>query len=210
METSAMTVTLYGIPGSRAARCLWALEELGLDYENVKTVMRQDTGKPEYLAVNPNGRIPALVDGDLVVFESLAINEYLAKKAGGDLAPKDLAEDAQTTMWSLWAMTETEQHCLNALFHTLGIMGREKDPAVVAECMTALDRPFKVIDAHLAKHGQLVGGRFTIADLNVASVLSWIKTARIDISAYPNLAKWLDASLGRPAYGRVREMQKAG
>lgn len=203
-------ITLYGIPQSRASRCLWALEETGLDYENVKTHMRDDTKTPEFLAINPNGRVPALVDGDAVLFESLAINSYLAKKAGGDLAPKGLVEDAQAEQWSLWAMTEVEKPLLMALFHTLGIMGYDKDPAVVAERMAELDRPFKVLDGALAGQDWLMGGRFSLADLNTASVLSWAKTARLDLSAYPNVARWLDACLARPAYGRVKEIMKAG
>ena len=202
--------TLYGIAASRAARCLWALEETGMAYEHDKTVMRKDTGTPEFLKVNPNGRVPALIDGDLALCESLAINSYVVKKAGGDLAPKDLAEDATAQQWSLWAMTETEKPLLRALFHTLGIMGYEKDPAIVAECLGELERPFKVLDSHLAGHDWLMGGRFTLADLNVASVLAWAKTARLDLTAYPNIARWHDACLARPAYGRVREMQKAG
>ena len=205
-----MSITLYGTPNSRAARCLWALEETGLPYEHVKTVMRQDTGEPEFLKINPNGRVPALVDGGVTLFESLAINTYLAKKAGGPLAPKDLAEDAAVQQWSLWAMTETEKPLLRALFHSLGLFGHPKDPAVVAEAMAELERPFKVLDAHLAGREWLLGDRFTIADLNVAAVLSWAKTGRLDLSPYPNLKRWLDASLARPAYGRVREMQKAG
>ena len=205
-----MSITLYGTAMSRAARCLWALEETGLPYEHVKTVMGRDTGKPEFLKINPNGRVPALVDGDVTLFESLAINTYLAKKAGGPLAPKDLAEDAAVQQWSLWAMTETEKPLLRALFHSLGIMGCPKDPAVVAECMAELERPFKVLDAHLAGRDWLLGDRFTIADLNVAAVLSWAKTGRLDLSRYPNLKRWLDACLDRSAYGRVREMQKAG
>lgn len=205
-----MTMKLYGIPGSRAARNIWALEETGLPYERVDVVMRKDTGTPEFLAVNPNGRIPALVDGDIVLFESLAINTYIAKKAGGDLAPNGLAEDATNDQWSLWAMTETEKSLLRALFHSLGVMGYEKDPAVVQECMDELARPFKVLDAHLAAQDFLMGGRFTIADLNVASVLAWAMTARLDLSAYPNMAKWLKACLARDGYQRVRAIQKAG
>jgi glutathione S-transferase len=107
-------------------------------------------------------------------------------------------------------MTETEANLLKALFHQLGIFGHPKDPAVVAECAKALDKPLKVLDAHLGKQPWLVGDRFTIADLNVASVLSWAKGAKLDLSAYPNLSKWLDTCLGRPAFGKVREMQKAG
>lgn len=205
-----MTMKLYGVPASRAARCLWALEETGLPYENVKQVQQDGKPLPEFLAANPNGRMPALRDGDLTLFESLAINTYLAKKAGGDLAPATLAEDAATQQWSLWAMTEVEKTLLTALFHTLGIFGHDKNPEKVAAAAKELDKPFKVLDAQLGKHKWLVGDRFTIADLNVASVLSWAKGARLDLSAYPNLSKWLDACLGRPAFGKVREMQKAG
>jgi glutathione S-transferase len=205
-----MTMKLYGIPGSRAARNIWALEETGLDYERIDVVMRKETGTPEFLAINPNGRIPALVDGDLVLFESLAINSYIAMKSGSDLAPKSLAEGATSEQWSLWAMTETEKPLLRALFHSLGVMGYEKDPAIVAECMDELARPFKVLDAHLADQDYLMGGRFTIADLNVASVLAWAATARLDLSPYPNMEKWLKASLAREGYQKVRAIQKAG
>lgn len=205
-----MTMKLYGIPGSRAARNIWALEETGLPYERIDVVMRKDTGKPEFLAINPNGRIPALVDGDLVLFESLAINTYIAKKAEGDLAPKSLAEDAMNEQWSLWAMTETEKPLLRALFHSLGVMGYEKDPAIVTECMEELARPFKVLDGHVSTRDYLMGDRFTIADLNVTSVLAWAATARLDLSSYPNLDRWLKACLARDGYQKVRAIQKAG
>ena len=65
---------LHGVPGSRALRSIWAAEEIGVDYELVPTSFLEDSKTPEYLALNPNGRIPALVDDDLVLFESMAIN----------------------------------------------------------------------------------------------------------------------------------------
>ena len=97
-------IEIFGTMRSRATRCVWAAEELGLAYELVNV----DTGKGEqkqtgYLAINPNAHIPAMRDGDLTMFESLAINLYLAKKADGPLAPATLAEDALMTMWSIWA-----------------------------------------------------------------------------------------------------------
>lgn len=202
-------MTLFGLAQSRASRCLWALEESGLAYDHVPTNMRTETKTPEYLAINPNGRVPALTDGDVTLCESLAINSYVLKKAGGDLAPKDLKEDGLLTQWSLWAMTEVEKPLLSALFHTLGIMGYEKDPKIVADNLAELDRPLQVLDQALASDGYLMGGRFTVADLNVASVLSWAKTARLDLAAYPNVVKWLDASLGRDAFGRVKAIMKA-
>ena len=172
--------------------------------------MRGEAQQADFLKVNPNGRIPALVDGDFILFESLAINTYIAKKAGGALAPKGLIEDAQSDQWSHWAMTETEKPLLNAMFHSLGVMGRGKDPAIVASYMEELARPLKVLDGKLAEADHLMGGRFTIADLNVASVLAWAKIGRLDLSPYPNVARWLNACLGREAYGRVKAIQKAG
>ncbi len=73
-------IKLFGITASRAVRSLWAAEEVGIDFEHVPTHFVGDAKKPEYLAINPNGRVPALVDGNLVLWESLAINLYLARK----------------------------------------------------------------------------------------------------------------------------------
>ena len=75
-------ITLYGISASRAIRSIWAAEEIGLEYTHVPTHFGRDAKHPDYLAINPNGRIPTLVDGDLVLFESMAINTYLARKYG--------------------------------------------------------------------------------------------------------------------------------
>ena len=74
-----MTIKLYGISGSRALRSIWAAEETGVDYEQVTPNFGKDAKTDDYLAINPNGRIPALVDGDLLLCESMAINLYLAK-----------------------------------------------------------------------------------------------------------------------------------
>jgi glutathione S-transferase len=87
-------IKLYGVTASRASRSLWALEEVGVNYEQVPVHFLADTKKPEYLAINPNGRIPALVDGDFKLFESMAINLYLAKKYDGGAGPLRLRERA--------------------------------------------------------------------------------------------------------------------
>ena len=105
-------IKLYGVPLSRAFRSLWALEEIGVEYENVPVNFIGDSKKPEYLAINPNGRIPALVDGDLTLFESMAINLYLARKYDGGLQPKALEDEARAVQWSFWGMTEIEPHLL--------------------------------------------------------------------------------------------------
>ena len=103
-----MARKLYGIPGSRALRSIWAIEEVGIDYEHVPTHFATDTKKPEFLKINPNGRIPTLVDGDLTLWESMAINLYLARTYGGDLYPSEPRDQALTEQWSFWGMTEIE------------------------------------------------------------------------------------------------------
>ena len=105
-----MAIKLYGIPQSRAARCLWMLEELGAPYENVAVHFVGDTQKPEFLKINPNGRIPALDDDGLVLFESLAINLHLARKYGGhkSLWPESPENQSRSIQWSIWAITEVE------------------------------------------------------------------------------------------------------
>ena len=87
-----MTTTIYGVSGSRAIRSLWAIEEVGLEYTHVATHFFKDSKTDDYLSVNPNGRIPALVDGDVTLFESMAINLYLTKKYAPALYPESEGE----------------------------------------------------------------------------------------------------------------------
>ena len=101
---------IYGVPLSRAYRALWMANELGLDYENVPIHFADGSAKtPDYLAVNPNGRIPAIDDNGFKLWESMAINLYLAKKHGSGLLPKTMENEAHAIQWSFWAMTEVEK-----------------------------------------------------------------------------------------------------
>jgi glutathione S-transferase len=199
-----MTLKIYGVAQSRAARALWMAHELGVPFEHVPQKFTGD--RAEYLKVNPNGRVPAIVDVDgTTLFESMAINLYLAKKYGRDgIAPRDVVEDGQATQWSFWVMTEVEKTALELLVATLGLMGNPQDPAKAKQAFGALTKPFGVLDAHLAGREYLVGNRFTVADLNVASVLGWVTAARVDLSAWPNMSAWLSRCLARPAYRKAR------
>ena len=196
-------IRLYGIVNSRALRCLWALEEVGVPYELVQTSFLADAKKPEYLAINPNGRIPTLVDGDVTLFESMAINLYIAKKYGPKLVPTALADEARALQWSFWGMTELETHLIQIMLH--GLMPEaQRKPEVRKVSEQALDRPLRVLDATLAGRETLLGGPFSIADLNVASVMGLLAVARYDFSRFPNLKRWFEASLARPAFARAR------
>jgi glutathione S-transferase len=192
-------ITLYGIPASRTSRCLWMLEELGLEYEHIPTNFAGDNKQPDYLALNPNGRIPTLVDGDTVLWESMAINLYLAAKYDGGLQPKSVEDLGRATQWSFWVMTETEKAVLECLFHSVILPEDQRDAAVRAAAVEQLEAPLAVLDGALEGRDHLVADHFSVADLNVASVLSWALLARVDLSAFPNVARWLGACTSRPA-----------
>jgi len=199
---------LYGNARSRAMRCLWMLEEVGEPYELIaRSTRADDLQSAEYLRLNPNARIPTLVDGDVVLWESMAINLYLAQEYEGPLhcGAKVLGLAAQ---WSFWAMLETESLLLDLLTHRAVLPEFARDASYAERDELLLRKPLTVLDAALRERSHLAGDVFTVADLNVASILAWGKMARLDFSVHPALAKWLDTCLARPAYSRVRERAK--
>src|SRR5438874_3810350 len=108
---------LYGNIRSRAMRCLWLLEEIGAPYELIeKSTRPEDLQSDDYLRLNPNARIPTLVDGSTVLWESMVINLYLAQKYPGPL-PADAVTLGIAAQWSFWAMLETEPLLLDLLMH---------------------------------------------------------------------------------------------
>ena len=196
---------LYGTPGSRALRSIWAAEEVGVDYELIPTSFLEESKTSEYLAINPNGRIPALVDGDLVLFESMAINLYLAKTYGGKLYPSNAQDEARALQWTIWGMTELEPHLIPMVLHKMFLPEDQRDPAVVSKAEAEVERPLAVLDAHVSDREYLLGGDFTIADLNVAGALSTANFVSFDISKFENASRWLSRCAGRPSFARVRE-----
>ncbi len=196
---------LYGNPVSRASRCLWMLEEIGEPYQLVeKSTRADDLQTADYLRLNPNARIPTLVDGDVVIWESMAINLYLAQKYEGPMrssAPEALGIAAQ---WSFWAMLELEDLLLDLLSHRALLPEFSRDPSHAERDELLLQKPLGVLNAALAGREFLSGRSFSVADLNVASILVWGKMARLGLSAHSGVKRWLDGCLARPAYSRVR------
>ena len=193
-------IKVHGITRSRAFRTLWMLEELGLEYTQVPVDFANDgTHAPAFLKLNPNGHVPVLEDDGVVLWESMAINLYLAEKHGGALWPSDVAGRGKAYQWSFWAITETEAPMLELLRHTQTLPPEKRVPEKAAKALETLQGPFAVLDSALKPGPFLLGGEFTVADLNVAAVFSWGRAARADFSAYPALDAWLTACLGRPA-----------
>ncbi|TMJ95354.1 MAG: glutathione S-transferase family protein [Alphaproteobacteria bacterium] len=188
---------IYGIARTRAFRALWMAEELGLDYDHVPIeIGPAGARKPEYLAINPNGRLPAIEDDGFRLWESLAITLYLAKKHG-QLYPTTLESEARAWQWSLWAVQEVDRGVNIWSLHAVRLPPQERDPQRRAEALKVLEAPFKVLEGALAGRPYLLGEEFTVADLNVAAVIS--RAVDMDLSATPRLARWLERCLERPA-----------
>ena len=197
-----MSLTIYGPPQSRAMRALWMAYELGLEFEH-EAGFGDDGASQELLAKNAMGQVPTIDDDGFVLAESMAINLYLAKKHGL-LAPATLEDEAQTLRWSFWAMTAVEKTLLDVLLDSRGLMGREQNAEAAQAGIEALQRPLTVLNDALADRDYLLGGEFTVADLNVAGVLSWAVPAGIDLSDRPHLGGWLNRCLGREAAAKAR------
>lgn len=197
-------LVIYGVHRSRASRNIWLAHELGLPFRLEPVIQRYrlpdpapagvvHTRSPSFLAINPNGHIPSIDDDGVILHESLAINLYLARKHGGPLAPRDVVEDGHMTMWALWAAAEVETHALSILQN-----------GAPRESIDALRAPFAVLNDAVAG-GHLVGGRFTVADINVAEVVRYAMPATELFDACPAVKAWLAACQSRPAFRRMWE-----
>jgi glutathione S-transferase len=190
---------IYGIARTRAFRPLWTAMELGIPFEH-DPIEIGDAGArtPEFLAINPNGRLPVIVDDDFVLFESLAITMYLAKKHSlGRLYPGSLEGEALLWQWTLWALSEVDRGVNIWSLHAVRLPPGERDAAKREEALKVIAAPFRVLDAAVAAQSYLLGNEFTVADLNVAAVIS--RAIEMDLSDVPNLKTWLTRCLERPA-----------
>jgi glutathione S-transferase len=139
-----------------------------------------------------------------VLWESLAINLYLAKKHGGPLAPTNLAKEGKALAWSMWGLTEFEDYIVTLVQSVLMPPERKPDAARVERAKEALNGPLRVLDAALADSQYLLGSRFTVADLNVAGVTAALRVAKFELGAWPNARTWLAARTGRKAFAELR------
>lgn len=222
-----MSLTIYGIPASRAVRPLWAATELGLDFHHVNLAYQGGaTRQPEFLALNPNGHIPVVVDrrseeegGEVVVWESMACALYIArhhgKADGQSITPANSGEDAEAMRWSLWAVTEAESDALTVLMHRMVMPAERRKPELAEAAERRLAVPLRVIEQHLAAQKQrgaefLAAPRFTVADVCVASVLNWARPARELMAAHPLTHAWIQRCIERPSHVAVKAMGSGG
>lgn len=200
-------IRIHGTPKSRAFRCIWAAEEAGQPYE-VVPVGFGPAMKAEVLKVNPNGKIPAMDDGDLVLFESLAINMHIAAKAGAPLSPTG-DDGSRVLQWTLWAATEAEPAAMQWAYNTYIRPEAERDAGQAAAGAAALAGRLDVLEGQLAGRDYLLGGSFTIADCNLGGVLYGAWANKFDLSGHPKVKAWMERCYNRPAALAARKLRDA-
>jgi glutathione S-transferase len=181
-------------------RVLWMAAEVGVDFEH-DPIAFDDPGlkSDAFLQRNPAGAIPTLEDDGFALPESLAINLYFAKRyALGSLYPASLRDEAQVWRWSLWAQGQLEPWLMrDALLADLRT-------AIAAHAGPVISASLAVLERSLIGRSWLVGAAFSVADLNVAAVLSPSRAEHLDLSPYPNVAAWLERCYARPAAQATR------
>lgn len=215
-------LTLYGVYRSRASRPLWLLEETGTPFTHVPVIQayrlkdaraRADmlnTASESFRRINPQGQIPAMEEDGLVLAESLAITLHIARRHGGALGPADEGELSLMEQWALFALSSVETPALEILLALeSGADSQPEGRAGIALSAEKLARPLARLDAHLAAGGWLVGGRFTVADLNTAECLRYAQGHPTLLGAFPALGEWLSRCQARPAFRAMMARREA-
>lgn len=205
-----MAITLYSFPKSSGTRVHWALEELGLTYE-LHTVDRAggELATPAYRAIHPNGKVPALVDGDEATFESAAILVYLGQKYGvaKGLWPGGGAAAATALSWTVWSQTELSPFMMQYAYHGLdtpvSYAPDQRSAATAAYNHKTFEGHLSMIEAQLDGREHLLGGDFTLVDLAVSSVVAFGKLLGASLGERPRTTAWLERCLARPARRRA-------
>ncbi len=203
-------IKLYGPVRSSAGRCFLCLEEIGVPYESVNiNLMEKEHIGPAFLEINPNGKVPALVDGENTLFESMAINFYLAEKYKPELMGKNLKERALVYQWSFWASSELQGPLIQLLIQKVFVPEAKRDQKIIEESLEVLPRYFQVLDKSLANTKYLAGNEYTLADLNTYSVASIASALQYDLTPYKNILGWMGQLSERPAHKKYAAMRSA-
>ncbi len=202
---------LYGTPDTRSTRVAWALEEAGAEYEFIHINMKHGEHKlPEFLAINPGGKVPALVDGDLVLTESAAICTYIGDKfpQSGLVPPvSDPANRAHYLQWCFCAMTELEPPLWAIARHSRLYPKERQVPAVVETCQWEFERAANTLTQHLKDREYAVDSGFTAADIILTRILNWARGEGIALN--PTLKNYANRMLARPAVKRANARENA-
>ena len=196
---------VYGVRASRTFRALWMMEEVEADYEYIELdLKRGDLKGDAYRALNPLGKMPTLVDGQLVLFESGAILNYLAERFPDRklIPPVGSAERPLYHQWCCFILTELEQGLWTAGKHTFVLPEAKRVPAMVQRGYEEFSEAAGTLAVALGDREYLVGDQFTAADILAAHTLNWASKWEVPLG-HANLEIYLERLKQRPAFQRV-------
>ncbi len=190
---------LYEFGPTRSIRARWVLQELGVPFEAVNVDLRRGEHRAqEFLALNPAGKIPVLIDDDRAITESVAIVLYLAEKhPQARLLPEDLHGRAQAYRWLLFAATELEQPLWRIAKHTALYPQEGRIPADVVLASEEFRSMARVVEDHLARREYLVGDSVCVADFVMAYTLDWADEAKL-LEGFPEARRYMLRMYARP------------
>lgn len=193
-------ITVYGYPRSRSRRATWALEEVGQPYQWVMIDFKKGEHQaPEFLEINPSGKVPALKHDELVLTESMAIVHYIGETFGGGLIPSDRGARALYLQWSAFAISELEQGLWNISKHKFILPREKRIPEMRAIGSWEFQKSLKLLSKGLQDRPYIVGDQFTGADILLGQSLYWASRFEQPCD-YENLNQYLDRLLKRPAW----------
>jgi glutathione S-transferase len=189
---------LYGFGPTRSLRAIWGLKELGAEFEFIPVnLVAGEHQRPEFLAINPAGKVPVLIDGDLVIPESAAIVLYLAEKyPEKGLMPVSLAQRAQVYRWIMFAMTELEQPLWRMAKHTFLYPEDKRLPQDIELARADFTAMAAVLERHMEGHQFIVGDRVTAADCVTAYLMDWANERKL-LDGFKNLTAYLQRMYAR-------------
>ncbi len=190
---------LYGMPPTRALRVIWLLNELGLEYEMVPVdLLGGEQRKLDFLTLNPAAKVPVLVDGDLVITESAAIQLYLAEKnPEAGYIPTTVEGRAQMYRWIFFLVTEIEQPLWRIARHTFIYPENQRLPQDIDLARQEGIEMVAVLERHMKDREFLVGDRLSVADFTAAYTLDWANEEQMLENA-PRLKAYLEQLYARP------------
>jgi glutathione S-transferase len=207
-----MSIQLYVFPPSpRAFKVTVIANYLGLDTTlQFIDLIKGDQKSPEYAAINPNMRMPALKDGDYVLWESNAIMQYLAaKKPDSGLLPVSERDRLDVTRWQFWDLAHWDPACTALLFEyiikPIILKGGEPDPAAVAKGNEAFHRVATVLDGHLKNRKFITGNSLTVADFSLGAPLNYTEMAHFPLDGYGEIKRWFATLSALPAWRKTQE-----
>ena len=202
-------ITIYGSPKSSAGRCFWCLEEAGVEYSTKSIDFSAGEHKSEaFLQINRNGKVPALTDGDFTIWESLAINNYIADAYKPELLGTTPQERGLVSQWSIWSVADLQVPMIQAFIQLVFVPEPRRDADVIKKAFEKVPGMLNTLEAELEGKEYLVSNTFTLADLNTSFVVSICDDIKFDLAEYTNITQWRNRIAQRDGSQRYKALCK--